>query len=132
VHELEAALARDLDPTAPFVARFEVTWARILEVATANRQLWAANFEVSPYIDTIPEVKAVMAAAQEKAREGLAELFISSLRPADPAADRSVGAFHYALMTGVIAQWLIDPEKAPTAKDLTEALKLIAADVVAG
>jgi len=35
-------------------------------------------------------------------------------------------------MTGVMAQWLIDPDRAPTAKDLTTALRLIAADVTAG
>jgi AcrR family transcriptional regulator len=131
VHELEATLAREIDPAAPLAARFEITWTRILEVATANRQLWAANFEVSPYIDAMPEVREVMAAAQEMARQGLAELFQGAIRPADPAADRAVGAFHYALMTGVLAQWLIDPERAPTAKDLTQALKIIAADVTA-
>jgi len=131
VHELEAALARDLDPQAPLVKRFEIIWTRILEVATTHRQLWAANFEISPYIDTMPEVREVMAEAQEKAREGLAELFQPGGRLADPEGDRAVGAFHYALMTGVIAQWLIDPDRAPTAKDLTWALRLIAADVEA-
>lgn len=126
VHELETALASELDPQAPMATRFETVWTRVLEVAAANRQLWAANFEVSPFIDTMPEVREVMAAAQEKAREGLAELFMGAARSADPGADRAVGAFHYALMTGVIAQWLIDPERAPTAKDLTQALKTIA------
>ncbi|CAN5283586.1 TetR/AcrR family transcriptional regulator [soil metagenome] len=128
VHQLEAALAAELDPTASLATRFEIIWTRILEVATANRQLWAANFEVSPYIDTMPEVQAVMAAAQEKAREGLADLFQRPNRVADAAADRAVGAFHYALMTGVIAQWLISPEKAPSAKDLARALGIISAD----
>jgi AcrR family transcriptional regulator len=131
VHELEAALAQEVDPAAPLATRFEVIWTRILEVGAANRQLWAANFEVSPYIDAMPEVRDVMAAAQEKAREGLAKLFQGALRPDDPAADRAVGAFHYALMTGVLAQWLIDPVRAPSAADLTRALKIIAADVVA-
>ena len=129
VHELEAALASELDPEAPMAERFETIWTRILEVAATHRQLWAANFEVSPYIDSMPEVREVMAAAQEKAREGLAELFQGAGRLADPTADRAVGAFHYALMTGVLAQWLIDPDQAPTAKDLTQALRIIAAEV---
>jgi AcrR family transcriptional regulator len=129
VDELERTLASELDPNAPLVARFETVWTRILEVATANRQLWAANFEISPHIDTLPEVRAVMADAQEKAREGLAHLFQGAMRSADPATDRIVGAFHYALMTGVIAQWLVDPQRAPTAKELTQALRLIAGEV---
>lgn len=129
VKELETALASELDPKATMVTRFETVWTRVLEVAAANRQLWAANFEVSPFIDTMPEVREVMAAAQEKAREGLAELFLGADRTADPAADRAVGAFHYALMTGVIAQWLIDPERAPSATELTRALTTIAKSV---
>jgi AcrR family transcriptional regulator len=131
VGELETALASKIDPKAPLATRFETVWTRILEVATANRQLWAANFEVSPYIDAMPEVREVMAAAQERAREGLAELFQGAVRPDDPAADRAVGAFHYALMTGVLAQWLIDPERAPSAQELTRALRIIAKDIAA-
>ena len=131
VHEMEAALAAEIDPRAPLATRFETIWTQILAFATANRQLWAASFEVSPYIDTMPEVREVMAAAQQKAREGLADLFQGAIRPADAAADRAVGAFHYALMIGVLAQWLIDPAAAPTAAELTRALKIVAADVTA-
>lgn len=132
VHELEHALARELDPKAALATRFEIIWTRILEVGATHRQLWAANFEVSPFIDAMPEVREVMADAQEKAREGLAELFQPGGRLSDPQADRVVGAFHYALMTGVLAQWLIDPDRAPSARDLTQALRIISADVVAG
>ena len=32
-------------------------------------------------------------------------------------------------MSGVIVQWLIDPERAPSASDLTDALRFIAARV---
>jgi len=67
VRELEAALAQEIDPAAPLAIRFETIWTRILEVGAANRQLWAANFEVSPYVDAMPEVREVMAAAQEQA-----------------------------------------------------------------
>lgn len=125
VDALEAVLATELSERTPPAERFERIWTRILERAMADRPLWAANFEVSPHIDALPEVRAVMAETQERAREGLAALFLG--RPPVTAADRAVGAFHYALMTGVIAQWLIDPDRAPTAAELVEALKRIAA-----
>jgi hypothetical protein len=36
-----------------------------------------------------------------------------------------VGSFYYALLSGVIAQLLVAPEKAPSARDLADALQLI-------
>jgi hypothetical protein len=36
---------------------------------------------------------------------------------------------HQALISGVLVQWLIDPERAPTPADLAQALPAIAAQV---
>jgi hypothetical protein len=40
-----------------------------------------------------------------------------------------VGSFHLALLSGVMAQWLIDPDHAPSARDLAQALQTVAADL---
>jgi hypothetical protein len=37
-----------------------------------------------------------------------------------------IGAFYQALLNGVWAQWLIDPARAPSARDLAGALQFIA------
>jgi hypothetical protein len=34
----------------------------------------------------------------------------------------AVGSFYLALLPGVMAQWLIDPEHSPSGRDLAEAL----------
>jgi hypothetical protein len=36
-----------------------------------------------------------------------------------------LGSFHQALLTGVMAQWLIDPDSAPSGHDLAGALRII-------
>jgi hypothetical protein len=73
--------------------------------------------------------RAAVADAQQRARLGLAALF----HDLDPTLDEKtawrVGSFYLALLPGVVAQWLIDPEHAPSARDLAEALHTIAVDV---
>jgi AcrR family transcriptional regulator len=124
VNEFGSILASDLGASATPMERFERTWGRLLESFAAHRQLWAANFEVSPYIDAMPEVRQVMAAAQQQARLGLARLFLGA--PGDPTEAQDAGAFYYALLAGVMIQWLVDPDKAPSAADLVHGLRTAA------
>jgi AcrR family transcriptional regulator len=122
VEEFGGILASDLELSATPMERFEQTWARLLESFGAHRQLWAANFEVSPYIDAMPQVRQVMAAAQQQARLGLARLFLGITGDRRMAQD--AGAFYYALLAGVMIQWLVDPDKAPSAAELVHGLRI--------
>ena len=129
--ELERALAADADAdlgTGP-MERFEAIWTRLIESFAAQRPLWVASFEMLAQIDESPEVRAAVADAQQRARLGLAALF----HHLDPTLDEKtawrVGSFYLALLPGVVAQWLIDPEHAPSARDLAEALHTIATDI---
>jgi AcrR family transcriptional regulator len=125
VEELGRALGPELDLSATPIQRFELTWTRLLELFGAHRQLWAANFEISPYIDTMPEVRQVMANAQQEARLGLAKLFLGIDESTDRKSAQDAGAFYYALLAGVMTQWLIDPDHAPSASDLVNGLRII-------
>jgi hypothetical protein len=58
---------------------------------------------------------------------GLAKLFFGIDSSVDPKLAQSTGAFFYALLAGVMTQWLIDPDHAPSASDLTQALLAVAA-----
>ncbi|MFI4933775.1 MAG: TetR/AcrR family transcriptional regulator [Caulobacterales bacterium] len=125
VDDLGRALAEDFDPKRAPIERFEATWARLLEQFGRHRQLWAANFEISPYIETMPEVREVMATAQQEARLGLADLFLGIDGRADRKSAQDTGAFYYALLAGVMIQWLVDPDHAPSAADLTNGLRIV-------
>jgi AcrR family transcriptional regulator len=123
--ELERALDVEVAPDAGLLERFEAVWTRVIASFTTHRQLWATQLEVVTQIEQTPELREQLAEGLEQARLGLAEL-IQRIDPDDPAA-KLVGSFYQALLTGVLVQWLIDPEHAPSGRDLAEALRLIAA-----
>jgi AcrR family transcriptional regulator len=130
--ELGRTLAADADPEASPMERFEAIWTKVVESFATHRPLWVATFELLAQLDHAPEVRTAVAEAQEQARMGLAGLF----HHLDPALDEqkawAVGSFYLALLPGVMAQWLIDPEHAPSGHDLTQALQTIVADVSSG
>jgi AcrR family transcriptional regulator len=123
-HTLSIGVPLDVDPAE----RFEATWARLIETFETHRSLWAANFELFAQMDRLPEIRRVLGDSLQKARSGLASLFLNRDESAiDEPTARIAGGFYHALMSGLIAQWLIDPEHALSAHDLTEALKTITA-----
>jgi AcrR family transcriptional regulator len=123
--ELERALDVEVAPDAGLLERFEAVWTRVIASFTTHRQLWATQLEVVTQIEQTPELREQLAEGLEQARLGLAEL-IQRIDPDDPAA-KLVGSFYQALLTGVLVQWLIDPEQAPSGRDLAQALRVIAA-----
>jgi acyl dehydratase len=124
-------VAAGADRDAGPVERFEAIWAKVIESFATHRPLWAASFEMLAQLDQAPEVRAAVADAQQRARAGLAAMF----HHLDPTLDErtvwAVGSFYLALLPGVMAQWLIDPDHAPSARDLARALQTIVADVSA-
>lgn len=123
--QLEKVLAEAGEGLRPgSVERFQVIWSGVVELFAQNRGLWAASFEVFAQIEHLPELRRQLADGLEQARLGLAHIFH---HPDDEAA-RSLGCFYQAMLTGVIAQYLIDPERAPTGPELALALRTITAD----
>ena len=113
------------------IERFEAIWDQVIKSFATHRSLWAASFESSAEIDRVPAVREILADAIEEARMGLPSLFRDDDDDGAEAerVTRAVGSFYQALMTGVLAQWLTDPERAPSASDLALALRTIAVDV---
>ncbi len=123
--EMERALAADADPDTEPMARFEAAWARVTETFTTHRPLWVATFEIFAQAERAPEVRQFLADAFRQGRLGLAELFLNIDSADDERLGAAVGSFYQALLTGVLAQWLIDPEHAPSGRDLANALRTI-------
>ncbi|MEO3855770.1 TetR/AcrR family transcriptional regulator [Acrocarpospora sp. B8E8] len=125
--EIEHALAAEAPPGATPLQRFEATWERIIESYIRLRPLWAIQFELIAQMDRLPELRESFASANREARLGLAALFENL----DPAVDEkkamAVGTFYQALLGGLATQWLVDPESAPSAHDLVQALHTITA-----
>ncbi|MDG4799313.1 TetR/AcrR family transcriptional regulator [Micromonospora sp. WMMD980] len=123
--ELDRALAHDGDPER----RFEAAWERIIESFARLRPLWAVQFELIARMDRSPELRVAFADANRRARLGLAEAFHRLDPDADETTALTLGAFHQALLGGVAAQWLVDPDAAPSARELTRALRIVAREL---
>ncbi|MFI7611373.1 TetR/AcrR family transcriptional regulator [Nonomuraea terrae] len=124
--ELTQALAAvPVDPGADSLQRFETAWAQIIKSFEAHRPLWAATFDALGRSAHADQVRRHLAAGLEQARLGLADV-LGGLGPDHPDA-WLVGGFYEALLTGVMAQYLVDPGRAPSSHDLATALAVITA-----
>jgi AcrR family transcriptional regulator len=106
---------------------FETAWGKVLESLATSRPLWAIQFELVAHLERHPELRETFTEANRRARHGLAELF----RGANPTAGETdaerIGACYQVLLTGLAAEWLVDPDSTPSGADLLAALRTIAA-----
>ncbi len=125
--ELDHALTAT-DVSADPQEHLDETWSRVVALFSTQRQLWATHVEALAHAERLPELRASLVETQREVREGLALTFHTL--PDDPAAaDRRahvLGAVYQALLTGVMMQWLLDPESAPSGADIAEGLRAIA------
>jgi AcrR family transcriptional regulator len=120
---MPAGLKDETDP----LERFRTVWTSVITLFTTHRELWSANFEILAQVEHAPDVRQALAGANSEAREGLAALFADIDPAVDPEGARVLGTLHQALLVGVMAQWLTDPETAPTGDDLLAAMKTLIA-----
>lgn len=123
--ELERILAAEDDEDADPMARFEATWTRVIESFEAHRPALIASFEAFVQAEHSPELREQIAAGHESARLWLAALFRRIDGAAGGRSERVVGSFYLALLNGLMAQWILDPERAPTGHDVAEAMRQI-------
>ncbi|MGW5154311.1 TetR/AcrR family transcriptional regulator [Nonomuraea wenchangensis] len=125
--ELAATLSAEVEPGADRLERFAVVWDRVLESFARLRPLWVTQLELLGQVERLPEVRDQLAAANREAQEGLAELFEGGEPGADPERARLTGALYQALLTGFLSQWLLDPERALSGREVAAALRLVTA-----
>jgi AcrR family transcriptional regulator len=108
--------------------RFERFWAAVIDSFATNRQMWLATFDIFTVAQRDPEVRAAVADGIDDARAFWAQA-LYGIDPADRQRARAVGSLHQALVSGVLVQWLIDPDRAPAPADLARAMATIAAQI---
>ncbi len=116
----QVATASGVDPAASVLERFEQFWTRVIASFEENRQVWLATFDVFGVGEREPAVRAALAAGMHDGRMLWASLF--GAPNLDEETAYALGSIHQALLSGVLVQWLIDPERAPSARDLTRGL----------
>ncbi|MFJ8311143.1 MULTISPECIES: TetR/AcrR family transcriptional regulator [unclassified Streptomyces] len=109
----------------PSLERFERAWSKVIGSYAESRPVWKLQMEIVSRIDSDPELQQALAGPQLAGRGGLAENLLGLDAKADPERARLAGTFCQALLAGVMVQWMVDPETAPSARDLTEGLKIV-------
>src|SRR4051812_31793327 len=121
---VDAAMG-DGPPESDPYERFEAVFTRILEQFATYRPLWNATYESLSQVDHAEAVREFFASVQDMAHRELSRLWFGTpdgVEVTDPAHVQ-VGQFLQAVLIGLMGQMLIDPGQAPTAKDLTAALR---------
>jgi AcrR family transcriptional regulator len=115
--QVAAALtAEAADDPADEMLRF---WRRVIGSVTTHRALWLASIEVFVQAEHSPELRAQLAGGVRQGRRGMAALVTGIPEDQiDEITERTVGAAQMALLSGVVTQWLTDPESAPSAAEI--------------
>ncbi|SDS75743.1 TetR/AcrR family transcriptional regulator [Actinoplanes derwentensis] len=120
--DLIRVLSDEHDETAVPADRFAAAWDKVIASFTRTAPLWAVQFEIIASIDRAPEMRSAFAEANSHARLALVELFKLTV-PAE--RQEAAGTLLQAVLGGLAAQWLVDPDSAPTGEELVEALRSI-------
>jgi AcrR family transcriptional regulator len=114
--------AAELERLLGDVGGLESWLEAVIESYTTHRHVWAASFDAFVQAEHTPEVREALASGYELARRTLASKILG-----DESASE-VGSLLLALQAGLAAQWLLDPEHAPSARDIVSALRAVSAE----
>ena len=114
------------EPAGGSIEQFRAFFADVIATFPAQKPLMRLNLEMGLEAEHNPALATFMSYAVQLGREGLAE----NLGGLDPKRDgelaQQVGAFYSVLMTGIVAQYLADRERFPSAEDLAAGLRYVA------
>ncbi|GAB3168964.1 TetR/AcrR family transcriptional regulator [Streptomyces incanus] len=107
--------------------RYEAMWDGIIESFSTHRTLWLASVEALAQAEHSEDLRRYLAGGQVQGRRGLAAILCNVEEDAvDDEAARTLGAVQMALLTGLMTQWLTDPDRAPTGADIVAGLRALA------
>ncbi|BFV58493.1 TetR/AcrR family transcriptional regulator [Kitasatospora sp. CMC57] len=127
---VEKAVAEAVPEGAGPRERFVATWDCVRSTLIEFHGLWAAQFEALARLDDMPEIREAFKAVQREARLGMAEMFSELTKVPDTEDEVAVGAFHQALLAGLVSQWLVDPAQSMTGAEVLRGLELTSARVL--
>jgi AcrR family transcriptional regulator len=124
--DVEAALRQQGDgsPTDRLAAFLDV----VIGNTRTQRALAAASLQWVAQIEFSDRVRGQLAETYGRARRDFAAMLMGvAVDEVDDDTARAVGSVGLALVNGVVLQALIDPERAPSGRDVAAALRALAA-----
>jgi AcrR family transcriptional regulator len=122
--KMVAAAAPDSSPAE----RFTENWGRVIETFSTDRALWRIQFDMLGAMDRNPKLKEILSGANREARLALVAMFGDPRGPDAPEDDEAerLGAFYQALLAGLSAQHLLNPETSLSGPELATMIKSVA------
>jgi AcrR family transcriptional regulator len=128
--EIEGAVRASLDKDATPREQYEAFWRTAIASFRTNPKLWLATVEASIEAQHNPRIAEIIREGMREGRSGLAANLLQMPEDSlDPDVKRTVGAVQMALMSGIVIQWLFDPDNAPSGADIATGLTALAAHI---
>ncbi|WP_449064855.1 TetR/AcrR family transcriptional regulator [Planomonospora algeriensis] len=128
IQDWGAESGRALATAGPGVRQYGSLWDRLFDSTTAHAPMALAGFEAFVQAQRTPELREQLAAGQREGRRGLAALLTGTPeRDVPDDTVRALGSVQLALITGLIVQWLTDPDNAPSGAEVVEGLRALTA-----
>ncbi|MZD04567.1 TetR family transcriptional regulator [Streptomyces sp. SID5785] len=104
--------------------RFREVWSNVIEAMGKPGSIWHLGMELVVIRDKMPDVRDIVAKSQREGGSGVIPMFQGGEEPDadDPSVD-TLGKLYMTLMSGLISQYMLDPETAPDADELTEGMR---------
>ncbi|WP_328548160.1 TetR/AcrR family transcriptional regulator [Streptomyces platensis] len=123
------AVSADAEP----LERFAAVWDLFLQRIATEREFIAAQVEVLGLLPRDAALREAIGEVLPEGGEGLVAIFEGvSDTEVDAEAARVVGPFYQSLLTGLMVQSLLTPDRMPTGRDLAAALRRVTAGEVLG
>ena len=116
------------EPETTPAERFTQNWERVIETFSTDRALWRIQFDMLGAIDRNPRMKEILSGSNREARLALVGMF-GDPRGTDAADDdeaERLGSFYQALLAGLSAQHLVNPETSLSGPDLARMITTVA------
>jgi AcrR family transcriptional regulator len=116
-------LALAIEPCGEPVNVLAASWEAMLTSFAEYRGLAVAFTEALAQAERQPALRAQLAAIYEQSRASVAAM-ISEAIGVPEAKARALATFQIVICDGLLVQWLLDPDAAPSGAELTDALLL--------
>ena len=115
------------EPETTPAERFAQNWERVIETFSTDRALWRIQFDMLGAIDRNPRMREILSGSNREARLALVGMF-GDPRGTDAADDDAerLGSFYQALLAGLSAQHLVNPETSLSGPDLARMITMVA------
>jgi AcrR family transcriptional regulator len=120
VRSLALAIEPGADPTQILAASWEAMLASFAEY----RGLAVAFTEALAQAERQPELRAQLAAIYEQSRATVARMISETIGVPEGPQAKALASLQIVICDGLLVQWLLDPDAAPSGAELTDALLL--------